>query len=60
MYEIEVWPDAVPDRGQEFAESCLATARSIAETVEDQGRSTEAQIRALENMRDGLRRWVER
>ena len=56
--EIDILAGAVPDAGQEFAESCYGTARSIAETVEERGRVTAAQLGALRNMRDGLKRWV--
>jgi len=56
--EIDVLAGAVPAGGEEFAESCCGTARSIAETVEERGRVTTAQLGALRNMRDGLKRWV--
>lgn len=56
--EIENLAGAVPTEGMEFAESCYGTARSIAETVEERGRVTTAQLGALRNMRDGLKRWV--
>lgn len=46
----------------EFAESILEKAHSIANTVEemeeDNIEPTEHQIRALENMLDGLERWL--
>jgi len=56
--EIENLAGAVPTEGMEFAESCYGTARSIADTVEERGRVTTAQLGALRNMRDGLKRWV--
>lgn len=56
--EIDILAGAVPTGGEEFAESCCGTARSIAETVEERGRVTTAQLGALRNMRDGLKRWV--
>ena len=56
--EIDILAGAVPDAGQEFAESCCEHARGIAETVEESGRVTSAQLGALRNMRAGLKRWV--
>lgn len=56
--EIDILAGAVPDAGEEFAESCCERARGIAETVEESGRVTEKQLTALRNMRDGLKRWV--
>lgn len=56
--EIDILAGAVPAGGEEFAESCCGTARSIAETVEERGRVTTAQLGALRNMRDGLKRWM--
>lgn len=56
--EIDNLAGAVPTKGMEFAESCCGTARSIAETVEERGRVTTAQLGALRNMRDALKRWI--
>jgi len=56
--EIESLADAVPERGEEFADSVRTRADDIRESVEQMKRATEGQITALENMRDGLARWI--
>lgn len=58
--EIEELYEALPDRDDAaaFGDSVLTKARAIAETVEHSGRETENQISAMENMRNGLRRWI--
>lgn len=56
--EIEELAGQVPERGEEYAESVLGKAASIGEAIEERGHVTEGQITALENMRDGLQRWV--
>lgn len=50
--------DDLPTRGQEFGESVCERVRGIVETIEESGRVTEKQREALENMRDGLSRWM--
>ena len=48
----------VPSAGIDFAESVAGRARDIMETVESSKRATSGQIAALENMLDGLKRWL--
>lgn len=56
--EIESLADDVPSRGQDFADSVLEKAADIRASVEQLGRASDGQISALENMRDGLSRWI--
>jgi len=58
--EITDLADQVPeiDRAQEFAESARCTAADIGESIEAAGSATEKQIKALENIRNGLQKWV--
>lgn len=56
--EIESLAGDVPDRGQEYAESVVEKSESIRASVEASGRASVGQISALENMRDGLLRWI--
>lgn len=56
--EIESLACDVPSRGQEYAESVAEKSESIRASVEASGRASAGQISALENMRDGLLRWV--
>ncbi len=60
LAEIEELAEQVPDVGQGFAESVLESIRGISETVQETRYATDKQIVALENMRDGLRKWVDR
>lgn len=55
---IDGLPDRVQDRGADFFESVREKAGSIAETIEERGEVTEAQQAALENMLEGVRKWV--
>lgn len=57
--EIESLAEDVPERAEVFAESVCETAASIRETIEQRESVTEKQINALENIRDGLRKWVD-
>jgi len=57
--EIVALADDVPDRGADFAESVREKSLSIGETIERTDRVTEAQAEALENMRNGLLRWMD-
>lgn len=60
LAEIHELAEQVPEVGQGFAESVLETIKGISETVRETGIATDKQIVALENMRDGLRKWVDR
>lgn len=57
--EIESLADDVPERAEDFAESVCETSAGIRETIEQRDSVTEKQITALENIRDGLRKWVD-
>lgn len=53
--------DLAPDvctAGADFADSVLEKAESIAEAVERLGYATDRQLTALENMLEGLRKWL--
>lgn len=60
LMEIIELCDAVPDAGQDFAESVAFSARSMIQTIERIGRVTAEQRRAIGNWHDGVERWVER
>lgn len=50
--------DDIPDRGQDFAESVREKVESIQAWVEEHGDATQAQLDALQNMEDGVDRWI--
>lgn len=52
--------DEMPDRGWDFAESVREKTRDIAENIEKFQRVTDGQLAALENMSNGLDRWLDR
>lgn len=56
--EINELIEQMPERGMDFAESAGETVSGIAETIEQRGDATQSQIVALQNIRDGLARWV--
>lgn len=56
--EIESMMNDIPEAGEVFAGSVSDKASSIRRTVEANNHATPAQISALENMRDGLSRWI--
>jgi len=56
--EMEELASEVPDAGQDFAADVLEKAKSIGRTVERARSVTAAQWDALNNMRDGLARWI--
>ena len=56
--EIQSLADDVPAEGEEFAVSVLEKVADIASTIEEHNRVTDRQMTVLENMRDGLQRWV--
>jgi hypothetical protein len=55
--EILELVDQTCDAGRDFAESVSDKARSIGESVERSKSATDGQIKALQNMLDGLERW---
>lgn len=56
--EIESLADDVPSAGENFASSVCEKTAEIRQSIAASGRATPNQIRALENMRDGLARWI--
>ena len=56
--EINELVEQVPSRASDFAESVQERAHDIGESVREAGRATPNQLNALENMADGLRRWI--
>lgn len=60
LMEIIEMCDAVPDRGQDFAESVAFGARSMIQTIERTGRVTSEQQRAIGNWYDGVTAWVDK
>ena len=51
--------DDLPMEGMEFGESVAEKVSGISETIERTRRVTDAQARALDNMEDGVDRWLE-
>ncbi len=49
----------VPEAGQEYAESVYEKVSAIMETISAKQRVTDRQIVALQNMQDGLVRWID-
>jgi len=58
FFEIQDLVDQVPEGGEEFADSVMKKSLDIMSTVESMEGATENQLRALENMRNGLEKWV--
>lgn len=57
--DIQMMADDVPERGADFAESVCDKTSDIGDTIEETGVVTEGQMKALENMREGLQRWLD-
>jgi len=51
-------PDGAFRRMPDYFESVRSKALDIGDSVESYGSATEAQIEALENMRDGVKKWI--
>jgi hypothetical protein len=56
--EIESLAGDVPEAGETFAGSVCERTADIRATIERTGRVSPGQLSALENMRDGLSRWI--
>lgn len=52
--------DELPERAEVFTESVRETVSGIMLTIESKNVVTPNQIRALENIADGVNRWLER
>jgi len=50
--------DDVPDAGADFAAGVEETTEGIMATIEERGRATENQLKALRNMKAGLDKWL--
>lgn len=57
--EIQALAEELPDEGEEFGDSVINKAASIAANVEKHQRVTAGQMEALKNMLDGVQRWFE-
>jgi hypothetical protein len=56
--EIDSLAEDVPSAGEEFASSVCERANDIRATIMGRNFVTDGQMSALENMRDGLSRWI--
>lgn len=56
--EILGMVEDMPDAGMEYGESVAETVSGIQETIEKFDRVTDAQQRALDNLQDGVERWL--
>jgi hypothetical protein len=52
--------ETLPPEASEFAESVGDKVRSMKEWMEKSGRTTDKMVTALQNMRGGLDKWLER
>lgn len=55
--DIDSLDENVQAKAQDFFESVSKRAGEIAETIETQGRVSSAQVKAIDNMHSGVRRW---
>lgn len=55
---IEETAALIPERGEKFALSVLDTANDIMDSIEERSFATDEQIEAMENMLNGLERWL--
>lgn len=58
--EIRQLAEEVPVEGEDFAKSVLGKAASMEDNIESYESATSNQLRALENMANGLEKWVRR
>lgn len=56
---IELCGD-LPDEAEEFSESVVEKCKSMRDWIEENGRVTDRQQEALDNMEAGANRWLER
>lgn len=56
--QITSLAEELPENAEDFAMSVLDTASDISKYIDENGRVTKKQITALENMLDGLQRWI--
>ena len=56
--EMEELAGEVPEAAEDFATNVLEKAQSIGRTIERSRSVTSNQLDALNNMRDGLTRWI--
>jgi hypothetical protein len=56
--QITSLAEELPEDAEDFAMSVLDTAGDISKYIDENGRVTKKQITALENMLDGLQRWI--
>lgn len=52
--------NAIPERGEDFANSVIEKTESMMEWIDSNSRVTEKMAEALENMRAGVDRWLKR
>ena len=50
--------DDIPDAGSRFAESVTETLFGIAETINDNERVSDNQMKAIKNIEKGIRKWT--
>jgi cell fate (sporulation/competence/biofilm development) regulator YlbF (YheA/YmcA/DUF963 family) len=56
--EIQELAEEMPEKGESFAESAVAKALSIQQTIEENEKVTTGQLTALRNMKAGLEKWI--
>jgi len=56
--QITSLAEELPEDAEDFGMSVLDTASDISKYIDENGRVTKKQITALENMLDGLQRWI--
>jgi len=56
--QITSLAEELPEDAEDFAMSVLDAASDISKYIDENSRVTKKQITALENMLDGLQRWI--
>jgi hypothetical protein len=56
--EILEMIDEIPERGENFGASVMAKVEDIQKTIKETERVTSGQLTALENMKEGVQKWI--
>lgn len=56
--QIESIVEDLPEEAEDFGMSVAETASDISKYIDERGTVTKKQLTALENMLDGLQRWI--
>lgn len=56
--EIADLIEDMPEKGESYADSVAAKTGEILDTIEATKKATTPQLQALENMKNGLKKWI--